>query len=975
MIQLRTVLLPAACLFAFAARAQELPLGPAQLNRTEPVDFAREIQPLFQRHCVACHQSQVAEAGLNLETRDGALEGGGSGPGIVPNKPDQSLIMSRVTGREEPLMPPEDNDSGAEPLTAEQLGLLKLWIEQGAPGSEMSETPSIDWQRLPDIVQPVYALAASPVGNWFAAGRGSQVAIYDATSGEELGSIVDPQMQSTIGTSAAHADIVQSIAIAPSGELVATGGYRTVKIWRRSSPAVTADDSPLRFAVKSATLAPDQECAALINAIGEIEIWDLRDASLLAKLRGHTAPVVGMQWTNRGERLISADASGRVISWNAAGTEEFATETGRNLTVFSATADGQRVAAIDLSRRVHQWKIVTDGAKQTRLEPVEAAALDDLTDATSLAISRDARGPLFIASASGEIRCVDVDDGSLLRTIGHAGVTTLACSPDGSLLLTAGTDGAPRLWNTANGEQIAALAEDPRHEHLLSAAVRRVERQKAVVAREIAQQESLAKQLEAEQEAAAKMQTELEQATESAEAAKKTFADLNAQLKDLNAEVTELEAKLAERKKKTEATAEEVNKAEAAREEAANNTLDDLNAQLNEMNTELTELEAKLAERKKSAEATAEEVKKAETARKEAAEKEAEQQADRGRATEMVERAERAVEQQRKRLEAAQRSGQRYEHSLATVERSVAEKPRPVVAHFCATGETVAIAHDDSSVRVYAAPSGRLLNVLNCNALPAALCDVPGKEAFAVLFADDPAAFAAQRAEWVLEQQIGSLDDSPISDRVTAIDFHPDGNAIAVGSGPPSRGGEISIFDTAGGRLLQSYPEAHSDTVLALRFRRDGLRLASSSADNTIKVFDVSAADVLRTLEGHTHHVLAIAWKDDGSQIASASADQTIKIWNPETGEQSRTISGFGKEVTGLTYVGASEQLAAAAADGKVRIYDVTNGRAQRTIDAAGDVLYALSLMPDEKHVIAGGHSGTVRVWTLDEGKQVHELR
>ena len=45
-------------------------------------------------------------------------------------------------------MPPEDNAVGAEPLTTEQLGLLKRWIEQGAHESQASTSESIDWQRV-----------------------------------------------------------------------------------------------------------------------------------------------------------------------------------------------------------------------------------------------------------------------------------------------------------------------------------------------------------------------------------------------------------------------------------------------------------------------------------------------------------------------------------------------------------------------------------------------------------------------------------------------------------------------------------------------------------------------------------------------------------------------------------------------------------------------------------------------------------
>ena len=55
-------------------------------------------------------------------------------------------------------------------------------------------------------------------------------------------------------------------------------------------------------------------------------------------------------------------------------------------------------------------------------------------------------------------------------------------------------------------------------------------------------------------------------------------------------------------------------------------------------------------------------------------------------------------------------------------------------------------------------------------------------------------------SEWKLERTIGSPDDASVfADRVTALDFSPDGKTLAVGSGEPSRSGEIKLFDVASG--------------------------------------------------------------------------------------------------------------------------------------------------------------------------------
>ncbi|MGI9472607.1 MAG: WD40 repeat domain-containing protein [Rubripirellula sp.] len=241
--------------------------------------------------------------------------------------------------------------------------------------------------------------------------------------------------------------------------------------------------------------------------------------------------------------------------------------------------------------------------------------------------------------------------------------------------------------------------------------------------------------------------------------------------------------------------------------------------------------------------------------------------------------------------------------------------------------------------------------------------------------ADGPVEQWSTEFDWVLERTLGSIDDpSIISDRVTALDFHRDGNSIAVGSGPPSRSGEVKVFDVRNGRVVRDFGEVHSDTVLGLAFSPDGRMLASSAADKTIRLFDLAQGKAIRSLEGHTHHVLSIAWQDDAQTLASASADQTLKVWNIETGEQRRTISGFNKEITAVAFVQSGNQVMTACADGQVRLYDSANGKLVRSFNASGDFLYTLSVTPDGEELVAAGQSGKVRFWTVKDAKILHEL-
>jgi mono/diheme cytochrome c family protein len=100
-----------------------LPVSAAEL------DFLRDIKPLLAERCAKCHGPAKQENGLRLDAGQGVVRGGDNGPPIVASKPDESLLVLAVTGKSDVIskMPPK-----GEPLTAEEIDLLRRWIAAGA---------------------------------------------------------------------------------------------------------------------------------------------------------------------------------------------------------------------------------------------------------------------------------------------------------------------------------------------------------------------------------------------------------------------------------------------------------------------------------------------------------------------------------------------------------------------------------------------------------------------------------------------------------------------------------------------------------------------------------------------------------------------------------------------------------------------------------------------------------------------------
>ena len=100
---------------------------PAPASRS--VDFSADVQPLLIHRCQACHGAKKQQGGLRVDTRSGLLSGGDSGAAIAPGQSAASLLIHVVAGlREDVARMPKKG----EPLTADEIALLRAWIDQGA---------------------------------------------------------------------------------------------------------------------------------------------------------------------------------------------------------------------------------------------------------------------------------------------------------------------------------------------------------------------------------------------------------------------------------------------------------------------------------------------------------------------------------------------------------------------------------------------------------------------------------------------------------------------------------------------------------------------------------------------------------------------------------------------------------------------------------------------------------------------------
>jgi len=122
-------------------------------DTAQPVDFNRDIRPIFNANCMACHGGVKQAANISFSYREQALGKGKSGrPTVVPGNPRASELMARITSSDPEVRMPLHRP----PLQPAQIALLRRWIAQGAPWSDY-------WAFVPPKPQ---ALPAVQHGGW-----------------------------------------------------------------------------------------------------------------------------------------------------------------------------------------------------------------------------------------------------------------------------------------------------------------------------------------------------------------------------------------------------------------------------------------------------------------------------------------------------------------------------------------------------------------------------------------------------------------------------------------------------------------------------------------------------------------------------------------------------------------------------------------------------------------------------------------
>jgi hypothetical protein len=485
------------------------------------ITYDDHVKAIFREHCFSCHNEDAKKSDLSLATFASLTKGGASGAVVEPGDPDSSRLWALVSHAEEPKMPPEQDK-----LPEAKLDVIKKWIAGGAlenSGSvaKVKKGPAMEMKvasgsakpegappmpekltRQPVIYTPraaaVTALAASPWAPLAAVAGQNQIALYHTDTAQLLGILQFPE------------GVPHVLKFSRSGTLLLAGGG----IGGKSGVAVVYDvktgNRVLSVGeeldvVLAADINEDHTKIALGGPGRVVRVYSTADGSLLHELKKHTEWIYAVEFSPDGVLLATADRGGGLFVWEAETAREYQNLAGHRagVTDVSWRADSNVLASGSEDGTIKLWEM--EGGKEIKNIGAHGGgvtAIEFALDGKLASTGRDRLTKLWNADGSGIREFPALGDLAMEVAITHDSARVIA----GDWL------GDVRLWQAADGNQVAQLAPNP------PTLAMRVEAQTAAVAAAA----------EAAKQAAAAVEAQKAAATAAEEAVKKAAADLAA---------------------------------------------------------------------------------------------------------------------------------------------------------------------------------------------------------------------------------------------------------------------------------------------------------------------------------------------------------------------------------------------------------------------------------------------------------------
>ncbi|MBM4003559.1 MAG: hypothetical protein FJ295_09775 [Planctomycetes bacterium] len=417
------------------------------------VSFRSQVAPILVNNCLACHGPKKAEGGYRVDNFERLMAAGESGShGFSPKAVDASEGFRRIVSSDASERMPLEGD----PLPADQVELIKKWIEEGAtfdgPDPKANLATVIPPPVHPDPpaeyphAMPVTAITFSPDGSEVIVGGYNELTLWNAANGQ-LNRRWKNVGQRTF-----------ALAFSPDGKSLAVGGgtpgrLGEVRVFDFATGNLKAVLGTTSDVVLDVSYSPQGDRIAIGAADGVLRIVESESGKELFAINSHSDWVTATAWNADGTKLasVSRDKTAKVFDSKTGELAVTYSGHGQPVRGIAFHPDGAELFSAGNDKKIHRWKLA-DGAKTAEVAFGDEVYKLPLGGGFLFASSADKSLRQFDAKTHGQIRAFAGPTDSVLCAAYHDGTKRVA----GGVF-----SGGVHVWNLADGNAIATFIAAP----------------------------------------------------------------------------------------------------------------------------------------------------------------------------------------------------------------------------------------------------------------------------------------------------------------------------------------------------------------------------------------------------------------------------------------------------------------------------------------------------------------------------------
>ncbi len=220
----------------------------------------------------------------------------------------------------------------------------------------------------------------------------------------------------------------------------------------------------------------------------------------------------------------------------------------------------------------------------------------------------------------------------------------------------------------------------------------------------------------------------------------------------------------------------------------------------------------------------------------------------------------------------------------------------------------------------------------------------------------------------IVTTPIRSMPPNPVGHNgvINSVAISPDDRYVLSGSDDKT----MKLWELSSGDEIRTFV-GHTDSVNSVVISPDGLYILSGSGDKTMKLWNLSSGAEIRSFVGHTKKINSVAISPDGRYALSGSDDNTIKLWGLSSGTEIRSFAGHIHDVNSVAFSPDGHYAISGSEDNTMKLWDILTGTEIHSFVGHTRAVESVAISPDGSYVLSGSDDTSMKLWQLSSGSEI----